>query len=157
MKHADSPFQPTRCTRCGTQFDIAPGVETECPKCGCLKKIAPASGWGITQWGILICSSFLALVFVLVALGNQGVGAKEAGGAAGIATMAGASILLWLLLFVVCVVLYFLPSAIAARRNHRNLVALFAANLLLGWTFLGWVGCLIWSLIRARDTDASAV
>lgn len=47
---------------------------------------------------------------------------------------------------VVGIGLYFLPSAIAVKQNHKNMVALFALNLLLGWTVLGWVGALVWSL-----------
>ena len=49
---------------------------------------------------------------------------------------------------VVVAVLYFAPTLVAHRRRHRNLVAVFALNLLLGWTFLGWVAALIWALVR---------
>lgn len=41
---------------------------------------------------------------------------------------------------------YFLPTMVALSRRHQNGVAIFALNLLLGWTFLGWVIALIWSL-----------
>lgn len=41
--------------------------------------------------------------------------------------------------------IYLVPSINAASRKHRNTGAIFALNLLLGWTFLGWVGALIWS------------
>jgi RsiW-degrading membrane proteinase PrsW (M82 family) len=47
-------------------------------------------------------------------------------------------------LFVI-VPLYFLPSFIARQRKHQNSQAIFVTNLLLGWTFLGWVAALIWS------------
>lgn len=47
--------------------------------------------------------------------------------------------------------LYCLPFLIAVRRKHRNVVALGALNLLLGWTILGWVGALVWSLYRERE------
>ena len=43
---------------------------------------------------------------------------------------------------------YFLPSFIAFSRDHKNKVAIFLLNLLLGWTVLGWVGSLVWSVIR---------
>jgi hypothetical protein len=48
------------------------------------------------------------------------------------------------------VVLYFLPSLTAASRGHHNRAAIFALNLLLGWTFLGWVAALVWSLTAPR-------
>lgn len=41
--------------------------------------------------------------------------------------------------------LYFLPFLIAALRIHPQAGAIFALNLLLGWTVIGWVGALVWS------------
>lgn len=41
---------------------------------------------------------------------------------------------------------YLIPTVIAAARKHNNGGAIFALNLLLGWTFLGWIGAFIWSL-----------
>lgn len=40
---------------------------------------------------------------------------------------------------------YFVPSLIALARGN-NFPAVFALNLLLGWTFVGWVVALVWSL-----------
>ncbi len=45
-----------------------------------------------------------------------------------------------LVIAVVLCALSFLPTWIAGGRNHHNHYAIFASNLLLGWTFLGWVG-----------------
>ena len=42
--------------------------------------------------------------------------------------------------------LYLLPAIIG--RQKRNARALFVLNLFLGWTFLGWMGALIWALLR---------
>ncbi len=44
-----------------------------------------------------------------------------------------------LVIAVVLCALYFLPTWIAGGRNHYKQYAIFASNLLLGWTFLGWV------------------
>ncbi len=44
--------------------------------------------------------------------------------------------------------LYFIPSFVAAARNHDKRVAIFALNLVLGWTVIGWIGALVWSLTR---------
>lgn len=41
---------------------------------------------------------------------------------------------------------YFLPSVIAIARNHHNGAAITVVNLLLGWTLIGWVAALAWSL-----------
>lgn len=50
--------------------------------------------------------------------------------------------------FIILLALYFVPAIVAFTRHHHNQWAIFALNLLLGWTLLGWVGALIWSLTR---------
>ena len=45
----------------------------------------------------------------------------------------------------VAFVLYFLPTIIAWLRDHYNRLAIFALNLLLGWTLVGWIVSLVWS------------
>ena len=42
--------------------------------------------------------------------------------------------------------IYFIPTMIAIGRHKRNTLAIFALNLFLGWSFIGWVAALIWSL-----------
>lgn len=56
-------------------------------------------------------------------------------------------------LFILTMLLipYFIPSIVAYRRWHRSCKAIIALNILLGWTFLGWVVCLVWSL--SGDTE----
>ena len=56
--------------------------------------------------------------------------------------------ILELLLVVLTFVLYFLPAVIAFLRKHKNKLAIFLLNLLLGWTVLGWVASLIWSVMK---------
>jgi hypothetical protein len=51
---------------------------------------------------------------------------------------------LTLLLFFAAI--YFLPTIIALARGKQNAVAILALNLLLGWTFIGWVVSFVWSL-----------
>jgi hypothetical protein len=41
---------------------------------------------------------------------------------------------------------YFLPTVLAAARGKRDLVSIFVLNFLLGWTAIGWVIALVWSL-----------
>ena len=62
----------------------------------------------------------------------------------------------YIILLLLFVAIYFLPAFIGRRK--RNARAIFVLNLLLGWTFLGWVGTLIWALLRespAPDTTPS--
>ena len=58
---------------------------------------------------------------------------------------AGAVILL-LVLIVVGIALYFLPTFIAHQRHHHQFTSILVLNIFLGWTFIGWVVCLAMSL-----------
>jgi hypothetical protein len=42
--------------------------------------------------------------------------------------------------------MYFLPAIIAGVRGHQSTAAIFVLNMLLGWTMIGWIVALIWSL-----------
>jgi len=50
----------------------------------------------------------------------------------------------WILF--VLLVPYFLPTIIAILRQKTNTGAIFALNLFLGWSLIGWVISLIWAL-----------
>ncbi|MCK6462443.1 MAG: superinfection immunity protein [Candidatus Pacebacteria bacterium] len=45
---------------------------------------------------------------------------------------------------------YLLPTTIAIIRRRTNTMAIFVLNLFLGWTLIGWVVALVWSV--ATDT-----
>ena len=47
---------------------------------------------------------------------------------------------------------YFLPTFIAVIRRKSSAAGVFFLNLFLGWTFIGWVGALIWSLSADRQS-----
>lgn len=47
--------------------------------------------------------------------------------------------------------IYMIPTCVAASRKHRNTMAIAVLNLFFGWTLLGFVGCLVWSLINVSD------
>lgn len=51
-------------------------------------------------------------------------------------------------LYGIPVVFYFIPTLAAASEKHHNLRAIFALNILLGWTVLGWIAALIWALTK---------
>jgi Superinfection immunity protein/Short C-terminal domain len=46
---------------------------------------------------------------------------------------------------------YFLPTIIAVLRRKASAVGIFFLNLFLGWTFIGWIGALIWALSADRQ------
>jgi hypothetical protein len=51
-----------------------------------------------------------------------------------------------LILIVIILFAYFVPSIIAMTRHHNNTPAIFLVNLLLGWSVIGWIIAFIWSL-----------
>lgn len=48
-------------------------------------------------------------------------------------------------------IVYFLPSIIAAVRRKRQFDAILMLNLFAGWTVAGWVGALVWSVLREES------
>jgi|HubBroStandDraft_6_1064221.scaffolds.fasta_scaffold1669360_1 hypothetical protein len=47
----------------------------------------------------------------------------------------------------IVVALYFLPAFIAACNRHRSALAIVLVNIFLGWTVVGWLVALIWSIV----------
>lgn len=50
-----------------------------------------------------------------------------------------------LILLILALLVYVLPSAIALHRNCSAIVWIIGLNILLGWTVLGWVLALGWA------------
>jgi hypothetical protein len=55
------------------------------------------------------------------------------------------------LLISVLSLFYFLPFAISFYKKRINTGAIFALNLFLGWSLIGWVIALVWAL-KAEHT-----
>ncbi len=58
-------------------------------------------------------------------------------------------------LAIIGIPFYFVPLIIAAIRHHPKMLGIFLVNFFLGWTFLGWVGVLIWSLWKIDRIPSS--
>jgi hypothetical protein len=56
--------------------------------------------------------------------------------------------------FVAFVLVYLLPSFVAWRRDHAHKYEVMFVSFVLGWTILGWIGCLIWASIGDTATQA---
>jgi hypothetical protein len=56
----------------------------------------------------------------------------------------------WFPFFLIGLGIYFLPTIIAIVRHARDLVGIILINIFLGWTFVGWIAALIWSLVGAK-------
>lgn len=59
-----------------------------------------------------------------------------------------AYILFWLLLLP----LYFVPSIVARKKKHKYRLQIYLLNILLGFTYVGWVLSLIWATINDKNT-----
>jgi len=58
-------------------------------------------------------------------------------------------------LFVAIVALFFAPTIVAIRREHRNQLAITILNIFLGWTLIGWVAALVWACTAETHQDKS--
>jgi hypothetical protein len=47
------------------------------------------------------------------------------------------------------VLVYFLPAIVGFYRKHHRAWAIFALNLFLGWTVVGWIVAMVWAATRA--------
>ncbi len=52
---------------------------------------------------------------------------------------------------------YMLPWAIAATRSHKDVTPIALVNLFLGWSLVGWIVSLVWSLGTPYPTQVVLV
>ena len=52
---------------------------------------------------------------------------------------------------VLVISVYFLPWIKAWRRGHSKIEAIAVLNVLLGWTFFGWVAALVWAYTEKKE------
>jgi len=45
---------------------------------------------------------------------------------------------------------YFIPTIIALSKNRKDKAGIFVVNILLGWTFIGWVVSLAWAVTEGK-------
>ena len=45
--------------------------------------------------------------------------------------------------------IYFLPAIVAGFRNHHHTAGIIILNFFLGWTLIGWVAAMVWSVTNA--------
>lgn len=56
-------------------------------------------------------------------------------------------------LFIIglAIFVYLLPAFVALQRKHVNTTAICVLNILVGWSFIGWVAALVWALVKSGD------
>lgn len=156
----NSDFFKVACPHCGGHIEFGQeyeGQTMDCPHCAqpvLLQSSIPNPGrrynrstgpresqaqrTDYLRIGVIVFVSLL-LFGTAVAVLQRVVGAE------GLLALAGT-----LGVLTLAVLIYLIPTIIAHRRQHRNATAIFLLNLLLGWTLLGWVGALVWSVYEDR-------
>ena len=46
--------------------------------------------------------------------------------------------------------IYVIPTIIVVRLHHPQRTAIIVLNVLGGWTFVGWLGALVWALVKSE-------
>lgn len=54
-------------------------------------------------------------------------------------------------IIIFCFSVYFLPSIVAWNRDMKSFNGVLLLDLFLGWTFLGWVAALVWSVTGDKE------
>jgi len=52
---------------------------------------------------------------------------------------------------------YWIPTIIAFKRAHPSRTGIAALNFFLGWTFLGWVAAVVWSLTNKHAGSPQSI
>lgn len=68
----------------------------------------------------------------------------------------GSYVNLALALILIGIVVYIVPSIVASQRNHVNAGMVVLLDLLLGWTVVGWLGALVWSIGGDSISDTAS-
>jgi len=55
-----------------------------------------------------------------------------------------------LLIGIVLLGIYFIPSLVAVERKHPQVASIVILNSFLGWTIFIWVGCLAWAVVSFK-------
>ena len=108
---------------------------------------SPNNSNNIPVWGWYVISSFVLLITIAVGL-ITGI-LKQIGG---FLSLFITDALPSLAVITILAALYFVPSLIAGKSPRS--AAIFVANLLFGWTLIGWVIILIWALAESGTASA---
>jgi len=102
----------------------------------------------------LVLNSYQTVPISTSPAGQTQTHSTRGGGVPSVATVAGGIGGVLLLFIVLGILLYFLPTIIALLRQHHQRGAVFAINLLLGWTLIGWAVALAMSMSAKRQPPA---
>ena len=63
---------------------------------------------------------------------------------------------IFVILLLVCLVIYMLPTLIAYARDIPSRGAVTVVNIIFGWTLIGWFIAFLWASLAATSIDEPA-
>jgi hypothetical protein len=63
---------------------------------------------------------------------------------------------IFVILLLLILVLYMLPTLIAYARDIPRRQTITVVNIILGWTLIGWIGCFLWARLAETSADETA-
>jgi hypothetical protein len=69
--------------------------------------------------------------------------------------VAASGVVQGLVVVLLCLFVYFLPSVIGFKRHVRARVQVLIVNLVLGWSLLGWFIALVWAFSPSVDQQSA--
>lgn len=88
--------------------------------------------------GVFVAIVGVPLVALLVGLALSGAGAAGLGA---------------IIVIVGGIAFYVSPAWVAHKAQHPQRTAITILNILLGWTVIGWIVCIVWAFGRNRQPD----
>lgn len=52
----------------------------------------------------------------------------------------------YLFIIILSIFIYFIPTIIACKKDHKNKMIIFVVNLLSGYSIIGWIVSFVWAL-----------
>lgn len=140
---SDQQGDLTRCGICHSEitipegFDVIPDIHVreDSIRSGIVSRRVPQTNGG-TYASIVV--GLLVIAIALWALLSLDPRETDVSPVTGLLGGAG--------LLVLAIGLYVIPVVIACRRGHPNALPIAVLTLLLGWSLVGWVAALVWSL-----------
>ena len=62
-----------------------------------------------------------------------------------------------LLAFILGLLIYFIPTFIAFKREHAHKIAILVLNLIAGGTGIGWVAAFIWAFVDNSSKENKSI
>ena len=56
---------------------------------------------------------------------------------------------------IISILIYFIPTIVAIRREHLQKTAIILINIFLGWSFIGWVVALVWACMNPNTSNGT--